>query len=135
MACLPCFLSFCPAFCPCFCPFGFPFLSLLQLSFVCPLALSFLSCFVFVFAFSLTDYTQKRKGAKVLLLASSLRVLWVLDSCIVIKKFRCRCFGFFQFVRFVLPCNAARIRRLARSYFYPFRHNIDITYNRSAFLK
>ena len=38
--------------------------------------LSCLSCFVFVgAAFSLTDEQTKRKGAKVLLLASSLRVL------------------------------------------------------------
>ena len=58
-----------------------------------------------------------------------------LDACIVIKEFRCRCFGFFQFVGFVLPCNAARIGRLAGSYFDFLWHNVDITNNCSAFLK
>ena len=128
--CLPLFLSLLPLFCP----FVLPFASLFLSALACPFALSFLSWFVFVVSFSLTDYMQK-KGRKGLFLASSLRGLWVLDSCIVIKEFRCRCFGFFQFVRLVLPTNTSSIRRLARSYFYPFRHYVDITYNRSAFLK
>lgn len=63
--CLPFVFSPCPAFCP----FALSFvLSLLLLSFACPLALSLLSCFVFSFgvagvAFSLSDVQTKRKGA------------------------------------------------------------------------
>ena len=88
-----------------------------------------------VVSFSLTDYTQKRKGTKVLPLVSSLRVLCVLNSCIVIEKLPRCVFGFFQFVGFVLPTNACSIRRLARSYFDFLRHYVDITNNCSAFLK
>ena len=80
----------------------------------------------------------KRKGAKcipcVLACCCGCFIRW-LNSCIVIKKFRCRCFGFFQFVRLVCPTNASSIRRLAGSYFDFLRHYVDITYNRPAFLK
>ena len=120
-------LSSCFASCP------FTFFALVV--FACPLVLSFLSCFVFVFSFSLADYTQKRKGAKVLPLVPSLVLLWVLNSCVVIKEFRCRCFGFFQFARLILPTNTSSIRRLARSYFDFIGHNVNIAYNRPAFLK
>ena len=67
------FLSFCSCVCLLLCALSF----LALVVFLCPLALSFLSWFVFVFSFSLTDCTQKRKGAKVLPLASSLRVMYV----------------------------------------------------------
>lgn len=77
----------------------------------------------------------KRKGTKVLPLCPRLFYCVCLDSCIVIEVFLCRCFGFFQFARLILPTNASSIRRLARSYFYPFRHYVNITYNSPAFLK
>ena len=120
-----------------FCPFACPFLSLLLLSSGCPLSLwlvvGFLS-FGLLFLFPFRTI-RKKKGHKVF----SLRPLFVgcgcLDSCIVIKEFRCRCFGLFQFVGFVLPCDAASVRRFARFYFDFLRHYVDITYNRSAFLK
>ena len=93
------------------------------------------SLWVFVFSFSLTDYMQKERAQRF----CSLRPLFVCcecsNSCNVIEKLRCRCFGSFQFVRLVFPTNTTRVRRLARSYFYPFRHYVDITYNPSAFLK
>ena len=44
--------------------------------FLCPLALSFFSWFVFVVSFSLSVYAQKERAQ---FLASSLRVLWVID--------------------------------------------------------
>ena len=43
-----------------------PCAALLWLPFACPLALSWLSCFGFVVAFSLSDVQTKRKGAKCL---------------------------------------------------------------------
>ena len=61
---------------PLFCSFVLPFASLFLSALACPFALSFLSWFVFVVSFSLTDYMQK-KGRKGLSLASSLRGLWV----------------------------------------------------------
>ena len=76
---LPFFLSFSLLFIPLF---AFLFLSLhcflsffALVVFACPLALSFLSCFGFVFSFSLTDYAQKERARRVG--ASSLRVSWV----------------------------------------------------------
>ena len=92
-------------------------------------------CGCVVVSFSLTDYTQKERAQGFAFLCPLLSCYVCLDACIVIKIFRCRCFCFFQFVRFVLPCDAACIRRLARSYFDFLRHYVDITYNRSAFLK
>ena len=69
-------------------PFFIFFAYLLGLCLCCPLLVLLpalfvlVSLWVFVFSFSLADYMQKRKGAKVLLLASSLRVLWVaLSGC------------------------------------------------------
>ena len=129
-----------------FCPFALVFAFLFVLSFfslsffalvvfLCPLALSFWlfgsgCCFLFPYGL----YAKER--AQGFALVSSLFVCYVcLDACIVIKKFRCCCFGFFQFVRLVLPCNTASIRRLARSNFDFLRHYVDITYNRPAFLK
>ena len=57
------------SFCPCVC---FPWLILLPALFV------LVSLGVFVFSFSLSDYTQKERAQRFLLLASSLRVLWVI---------------------------------------------------------
>ena len=57
---------------PASCPFVLRWSGCLSFPLVCPLV----SLWVFVVSFSLTDYMQKRKGAKVLLLASSLRGLW-----------------------------------------------------------
>ena len=78
--------------------FIYPFVCLSFYLFTCfalvvlLLVLSFLSGFVFVVvSFSLAVYVQKRKGAKVLLLASSLVVLWVALSCC--------CFVFLVLVR------------------------------------
>ena len=108
------------------------------------LLLGFLPCLLFVLFSWLCGFCcfffpyglyAKRKGAKVLPLVSSLCVLWVLDSCAVIKEFRCRCFGLFQLVGLVFPTNTTGVRRLARSHFDFFRHYVDITYNCPAFLK
>ena len=74
---LLCLLSFRFSLFLCVCP-AFVLLSFVGLvAFRFPLFVLLFSLWVFVVSFSLTDYTQKRKGAKVLLLASSLRVLWV----------------------------------------------------------
>ena len=108
---------------------------------LCSGCLSLSSCIVFValwvwllFPFPLRT-TRKKRGRK----GFSLRPLFVCcecsNSCNVIKELRCRCFGFFQFVRLILPTNTGRIRRLACFHFDFLRHNIDITYNPSAFLK
>ena len=129
---LPLFLSFYPLF--------FFFAYLLGLCLCCPLLVLLSALFVLVSLWALCflfplRITCKRKGAK----GCPLRPLFVcygcLDACIVVKKLRCRCFGFFQFARLILPTNTSSIRRLARSYFYPFRHYVNIAYNRSAFLK
>ena len=127
------------------CVFAFVFLllSLCLLSFyaLCLLWLSSclvfaaLSLWVFVFSFSLSDYTQKERAQRF----CSLRPLFVCcvcsDSCTVVEKLLRCVFGFFQFVRFVLPTNTTGVRRFARSYFDFLRHNVDITNNRPAFLK
>ena len=125
-----------------FCPLLFFFFAYLQgLCFVIlflsslPALFVLVSLWVFVFSFSLTDYTQKRKGAKVCPLRPRLSCCGCLDSCIVIEEFCCRCFGLFQLVRFVLPSNTARVGRLACSYFDFLRHYVNITNNCSAFLK
>ena len=111
-------LSFCP--------------SLVWLPFVVPCLSSCFPCGSLCFLFPLR--TIRKKGRKVFL-RPLLSCYLCLDSCIVIKEFRCRCFGFFQFVRLVIPTNAGSIGRLARSYFDFLRHYVDITYNRFAFLK
>ena len=118
----PAFISF-PAFfaCPLFC--------LSSLACSCVLC-GFCCCFFFPYGIYAT-----RKGAKFCPLRPRFPCCGCLDSCIVIKEFLCRCFGFFQFVRFVLPTNTTGVRRLARFYFDFLRHNIDITNNRPAFLK
>ena len=131
-----CFILFCPLSCPLFCPFAlvfaFLFTSLLLLSlFVLLSSLSVGCCFFFPYG-----CMRKKKGRKVLSFASSLDVLFSRsNSCNVVKKLRCRCFGFFQFVRFILPANTTGVGGLARSYFYPLGHNINITNNCSSFLK
>ena len=135
-------------FCLCFYPFASVFA--LVLSF-CPFLCSLCSClsFCLVFPFLLCVFValwvwllfpfpfrtiRKKKGRSVLV-RPLLSCCGCLDSCIVIKKFRCRCFGFFYFVRLVFPTNAARVGRLARSYFDFLGHNVNIANNRSAFLK
>ena len=135
-------ISFCLSFSSlvflsCFRPallLGFLFFVLFFVLLSCLVCSCVLVAFVVV-SFSLTDYTRKkgRKGFAPCVLSSF--VVCCLNSCIVIKKFRCRCFGFFQFVRLVLPTNTTGVGRLARSYFDFLRHYVDITYNRSAFLK
>ena len=109
---------------------------------LCSGCLSLSSCIVFValwvwllFPFPLRYIRKKERAQRFCPLCPLFVCCGRLNSCVVIKEFRCRCFGFFQFVRFVLPCNAAGVRRLARSYFDFFRHYVDITNNRSAFLK
>ena len=102
-------------------------------SWSCPLSLCGLLLLLFLFPLR---YIRKKKGRKVLFFASSLGVLFShSNSCNVVKKLRCRCFGFFQFVRFILPANTTGVGGLARSYFYPLGHNINITNNCSSFLK
>ena len=129
----------------CFISFASVFL-LLRLSFVlflvlfapaffaCPLVLSlFVGCCCFFFPYGCM---RKKKGRKVLSFASSLDVLFSRsNSCNVVKKLRCRCFGFFQFVRFIIPANTTGVGRLAGSHLNPFRHNVNITDNPPAFLK
>ena len=107
------------------------------LSSACPLVLFVFVClWSLLFLFPLRTASDiKRKGTKVLPLCPLLFYCGCLDSCIVIKEFRSRCFGFFQFVRLVLPSNTARVGRLARSHLDFLRHYVDITYNRPAFLK
>ena len=118
-------------------------LSLFLLSSACPLGclasdlglvLSlFVGCCCFFFPYGCM---RKKKGRKVLFFASSLSVLFSRsNSCNVVKKLRCRCFGFFQFVRFILPANTTGVGRLAGSHLNPFRHNVNITDNPPAFLK
>ena len=86
-------------------------------------------CFLFPFR-----TTRKKKGRTVLV-RPLLPYCVCSDSCTVIEKlFRC-VFGFFQFVRLVMPTNTGSIRRFARFHFDFVRHYIDITYNSSAFLK
>ena len=59
-------------------------------------------CGVCVFFFPY-GICAKRKGAIPCVL--SCPVVCLLYSCVVIEELRCRCFGFFQFVRFILPAN------------------------------
>ena len=85
--------------------FFFLFAYLLGLCLCCPwlvllaawlliMVLSSLYLWVVVVSFSLTDYTQKERAQSVF--ASSLGVLFSrLNSCDVVKKLRCRCFGSF----------------------------------------
>ena len=139
---LPMFYLFCirfsssPFFCPLSCPFAlvfaFLFTSLLLLSLFVLLSSLFVGC-CFFFPYGCM---RKKKGRKVLFFASSLSVLFSRsNSCNVVKKLRCRCFGFFQFVRFILPANTTGVGRLAGSHLNPFRHNVNITDNPPAFLK
>ena len=127
-------LSFCPL-CSCFYLFScFPRLVLLA-AWLLLLVLSslFVGCCCFFFPYGCM---RKKKGRKVLFFASSLSVLFSRsNSCNVVKKLRCRCFGFFQFVRFILPTNTTGVGRLAGSHLNPFRHNVNITDNPPAFLK
>ena len=127
-------LSFCPL-CSCFYLFScFPRLVLLA-AWLLILVLSslFVGCCCFFFP---CGCMRKKKGRKVLFFASSLGVLFSRsNSCNVVKKLRCRCFGFFQFVRFILPANTTGVGRLAGSHLNPFRHNVNITDNPPAFLK
>ena len=96
--------------------------------FVCSLGLSLL----FLFPFRTTR--QKERALRVG--ASSLVLLCVCsDSCTVIEKLPRCVFGFFQFVRLIMPANTGSIRRFARFHFDFLRHYVDITYNSSAFLK
>ena len=130
--------------------FRFPLLSCfrpaLLLGFLPCLLSCSLSCFLgfvdwllclvgLLFPFPLRTIRKKERAQGFAPCVLSSCVACCLNSCIVIKEFRCRCFGFFQFARLVLPCNTASIRRLARSNFDFIRHNVDITNNRSAFLK
>ena len=106
--------------------------SLLLLSLLVLLSSLFVGC-CFFFPYGCM---RKKKGRKVLSFASSLDVLFSRsNSCNVVKKLRCRCFGFFQFVRFILPANTTGVGRLAGSHLNPFRHNVNITDNPPAFLK
>ena len=149
MACLPLFFAFSPCL-SCFCPFVLSFSSLVLLSSCSPalfrgllpclasaLGLVFLSwlCGLFLgccFFFPYGIYAKKGAPCWCVL---SCPVVGLLYSCVVIKEFRCRCFGLFKFIRFVLPSNTARVGRFARSYFDFLGHNVNITDNRSAFLK
>ena len=89
-----------------------------------------LCCFLFPYGLY-----AKRKGAKVCPLRPRLSCCVCSDSCTVIEKLPRCVFGFFQFVRLIMPTNTGSVRRLARFHFDFLRHYIDITYNSSAFLK
>ena len=119
------FLSFCPCL---------SVLALLCLSSCLPCLFSCPCGFCRCFLFPCGIYA-KRKGARVCPLCPLLSRYVCLYSCVVIEKFCCRCFGFFQFARFVLPTNTTGVGWLARSYFDFLRHYVDITYNTSTFLK
>ena len=91
------------------------YLHLVLLSFVGLVAFRFslfvlwFSLWVFVFSFSLTDYTQKERALRF----CSLRPLFACCVCsdsrtIIEKLLRC-VFGFFQFVRLILPTNTCRV--------------------------
>lgn len=106
-----------------FCPLLFFFAYLLGLCLCCsrlvllPALFVLVSLWVLCFLFPLRTIRKKERAQRFCPLCPLLFCCVCLDSCIVIKKFRCRCFGFFQFIRFVLPSNTARVGRLARSYF------------------
>ena len=117
-----CSLAWLPVLCLVFCPL------VLSCLFLCPCG--FCRCFLFPYGLY-----AKERAQRFCPLCPLLSCYVGLYSCVVIKKFRCRCFGFFQFVRLVLPTNTTGVGRLARSYFDFLRHYVDITYNRSAFLK
>ena len=136
------------AYLPLFFPFFIFFAYLLWLCLCCPwlvlflclaslygLFLAFLSLGL-LFLFPLRMYAQKERAQSVVLCVLSRGVLFSRsNSCNVVKKLRCRCFGFFQFVRFILPTNTAGVGRLAGSHLNPFRHDVNITDNPPAFLK
>ena len=77
----------------------------LCLSSACPFSL----WVVLIVSFSLTDYMQKRKGAKVCPLRPLLSCCVCSDSCTVIEKLPRCVFGFFQFVRLIMPTNTASV--------------------------
>ncbi len=58
-----------------------------------PLFVLLFSLWVFVFSFSLADYTQKERAHSLRPLSRS--VVGFLYPCVVIKVFCCRCFGLF----------------------------------------
>ena len=71
--------------------------------------LSCLSGFVFVVSFSLADYAQKERAQSVCPLRPLLSCCVCSDSCAVIEKLLRCVFGFFQFVRLIMPTNTASI--------------------------
>ena len=102
------FPIFCLSFClfPCFLSFVLRWSGCLSFPLVCPLVLSFLSCFGFVFSFSLAVYTQK-KGRKGFALVSSLRVLCVFRFLYSYRKTPSLCIWLFP-VRWV--CTPSKCR-------------------------
>ena len=57
------------------------------------------------------------------------------NSCNVVEKLPRCVFGFFQFVRLVMPTNTTGVGRFARFHFDFVRHYINIANNPPAFLK
>ena len=131
-----------------FCPV---LISLLLVCFSLPLLFSLVllsSCLPCLFVLSLwvlllflfpLRYMCKKKGRKgfapCVLSSFVVGLFSCSDSCNVVEKLPRCVFGFFQFVRLVFPTNTTGVRRLAGFYFDFLRHNVDITYNPSAFLK
>lgn len=124
--CLLSFLCSLPIFC------GFTFVVLCWSS--CMPCLFLCACGFCVFLFPFGLYA-KRKGAKVCPLRPRLSYCVCSDSCTVIEKLPRCVFGFFQFVRLIMPTNTTGVGRFTRFYFDFLRHYIDITYNPPAFLK
>ena len=78
----PIYAFICLSFCPC-CPLVVLFLS------SCWSCLFVLFLWVFVFSFSLADYVQKERAQRVLLLASSLVLLWAVYKSLNITVICC----------------------------------------------
>ena len=106
--------------------------SLLLLSFALFVSLLlFVGVLLFLFPFR---YIRKKKGRAVLV-RPLLSYCVCSDSCTVIEKLPRCIFGFFQFVRLIVPTNTTGVGWFARFHFDFLRHYVDITYNSSAFLK
>ena len=139
------FASVFPLLCPAFIlvallflllSFRFPLLSCFRLALLLgffPLLVLFLCGLLF--PFPLRTICAKKKGRKGFAPCVLASCYVCLDACVVIEEFRCRCFRSFQLARLVLPTDAAWVGWLARSYFDFLGHNVNIAYNRPAFLK
>ena len=88
--------------CLSFCPFVLLFVYLSALVVLCSLCVLVALYGCVVVSFSLSVYTQKKGRA--VLVRPLLSCCVCSDSCTVIEKLPRCVFGFFQFVRLILPC-------------------------------